>query len=91
MFGFVGDKFKLWKVYYNNQDKSMKKGLWLVFIKIILKCYINKYLLRFPRLSSIFFQLFKRKFKRYIGYNTVHEVVKENKFQIQPCDISNID
>ena len=74
-------ELRLWKEYFYAQDMSIRKGLWTSFIKIIVKSYLNRYLMNLPRLINIIHRLRGHKTKPYFtGYNTVLDVVRDRKF-----------
>ena len=85
--GDAKDTFRLWKEYYKSQEKSIKKGLWLIFIKKVIKGYLQRYAINLPRVSNFYFRLFKSKTRRILGFNNILELVRKKKFQTLPGDL----
>ena len=73
----------LWREYLRAQDPSVRKGLWWVFIKIIVKNYLGKFAGTYPILYKINYRLpwIKAiKARVFTGFNNILDLVRDKRF-----------
>ena len=70
----------LWKEYLRAQDLSVRKGLWWVFIKIIVKNYLKKFALTYPILYKINYRLPWIKARVFTSFNNILDLVRDKRF-----------